>query len=85
MSFSAGAGLKEYGRFPIVALKVAGAQEPEDPDVYGIRRPTGTQVGMYALALLEAAQIAQDHLGAAVGVAIVASGAFVKGCVRRRW
>ncbi|MBG7704851.1 hypothetical protein HCJ76_44020 [Streptomyces sp. MC1] len=65
-------------------LKIAGAQEPEDPDVYGIRRPTSTQVGMYALALVEAANTAQGHLGAGVAVAIVASGAFVKGCVRRR-
>ncbi|MER6736568.1 hypothetical protein [Streptomyces puniciscabiei] len=65
-------------------LKIASGQEPEDPDVYGIRRPTSTQVSLYALALLQAANTAQSHQGAAVAVAVVASGAFVKGCVRRR-
>ncbi|WP_158717551.1 MULTISPECIES: hypothetical protein [Streptomyces] len=65
-------------------IKIVGAQPPEDPDVAGIRRPTSNQVGMYALALVEVAQIAQTHPGAAVGVAVVASGAFVKGCVHRK-
>ncbi|MEV5175057.1 hypothetical protein AB0L10_29145 [Streptomyces flaveolus] len=66
-------------------IKIVGAQPPDDPDVFGIRRPTSAQVSMYGLALLGAANTAQaHHTGAAVGVVIVATGAFLKGCIRRR-
>ncbi|MBG7696595.1 hypothetical protein HCJ76_00360 [Streptomyces sp. MC1] len=64
--------------------KISSTDEPEEPELFRVRRPSSNQVGLYCLALVEAAHLAQDQPGAAAAVAVVASGALMKGCVWRR-
>ncbi|MFF7977454.1 hypothetical protein [Streptomyces sp. NPDC007905] len=65
-------------------LKINSPEEPEEPEWFRVRRPTSDRVSLFGLALVKALQLAQTQPGAAVALAVVASGAFVKGCVRRR-
>ncbi|MFE5082934.1 hypothetical protein [Streptomyces mirabilis] len=66
-------------------LKIA--ESDERPELFGIRRPTSTHVGMFGLATGWAADLAgavPHGAGAATAVVVVAVGAFLKSCVRRK-